>query len=162
MNRKIKKTKEALYEVESIIDKKIERNQVYYLIKWKGWGHVDNTWEPSNNLEKNCEELIDAYESNLRKTRSKIFKTILDGSESLLQVKDSEESKFKRLRRFQCSDEDEENDDPQEKKYQKKKRETKHECSARLRNCCLREEAGRARGQVGGRGLNDLSTEIVL
>ena len=64
--------------------------------------------------------MIDAYENNLRKTRSKIFKTIMDGSESLLQIKDSEESNFKRLRRFQCSDEDEENDDPQEKNYQKK------------------------------------------
>lgn len=34
-------------------------------MKWKGYPHNDNTWEPSDNLD--CPELIRAYEENRQK-----------------------------------------------------------------------------------------------
>ena len=43
-----------LFEVDKILDKKKENNQIYYLVSWKGYGEEDNTWEPYSNLRKFC------------------------------------------------------------------------------------------------------------
>jgi len=51
------------YEVEKIIEKRVRKGKVEYLVKWKGWDNPDdNTWEPVANLE--CPELIDAFEKS--------------------------------------------------------------------------------------------------
>ncbi len=47
------------YEVESILDKRTVSGQVQYLIKWKGYEHVDNTWEPVENLS--CPRLLEQF-----------------------------------------------------------------------------------------------------
>ena len=41
------------YELERIIKEKANprTGQVLYYIKWKGWGHQDNTWEPADNID---------------------------------------------------------------------------------------------------------------
>jgi hypothetical protein len=44
------------YEVESILDCQITRGKPKYLIKWKGYPHSENTWEPKGNL--NCQKLL--------------------------------------------------------------------------------------------------------
>ncbi|PNH26219.1 hypothetical protein BJF96_g10464 [Verticillium dahliae] len=44
------------YEVERIIDHRTKNNQDEYLIKWKNYGHEENTWEPIKNL--NCPQLL--------------------------------------------------------------------------------------------------------
>ena len=65
------------YTVEAILDfrerKRGNRAHKEYLIKWQGYGHEHNTWEPERNL--NCLELINEYwaaqhrHANKRKTR---------------------------------------------------------------------------------------------
>lgn len=43
--------KEVLYEVESIIDRRVNKyGLVEYLIKWKDYPSSQNTWEPKKNL----------------------------------------------------------------------------------------------------------------
>ena len=39
------------YEVEFIAEKRVLNGKVEYLIKWKGFGHDQNSWEPVENLQ---------------------------------------------------------------------------------------------------------------
>jgi len=54
------------YEVEAILDyrnRKIRnssRTVPEYLVKWLGYPHEHNTWEPESNLE-NCQEVLQKY-----------------------------------------------------------------------------------------------------
>src|SRR5712672_2835550 len=52
---------EEEYEVEAILNHRSHgrRKQLQYLIKWKGYPHSDNTWEPSENVH--ADDLIKAY-----------------------------------------------------------------------------------------------------
>ena len=41
---------EPVYEVEKILDSKLEDGQRKYLVKWTGYDHTENTWEPKANF----------------------------------------------------------------------------------------------------------------
>ena len=45
------------YEVENILDQQNIKSQLYWLIKWKDYDHIKNTWESKRNL-KNCQKLL--------------------------------------------------------------------------------------------------------
>ena len=60
---------DPLYEVEAILDHaqrpapsktRTKRITTKYLIKWKGYDHLHNSWEPEANLI-NCRELLEEY-----------------------------------------------------------------------------------------------------
>ncbi|KAF8751199.1 hypothetical protein RHS01_08647 [Rhizoctonia solani] len=48
---------EEEYEVEQILDSKRQQGKWVYLIKWKGYGPEDNSWEPKELLENSQEEI---------------------------------------------------------------------------------------------------------
>ncbi|KAF8751546.1 hypothetical protein RHS01_08515 [Rhizoctonia solani] len=60
---------EEEYEVEQIIDSKQQQGKWFYLIKWKGYGPEDNSWEPEELLEHSQEEIKRFNQARLRKAR---------------------------------------------------------------------------------------------
>lgn len=56
---------EEEYVVEKIVDKRVTKGKIQYLLKWKGYTDDDNTWEPKENLD--CPDLIEAFEEAERK-----------------------------------------------------------------------------------------------
>jgi len=60
---------EEEYEVEKILNKRIKKGKVEYLVKWKGWDLPEhNTWETVENLE-NSGELITEYEVEMQQQK---------------------------------------------------------------------------------------------
>ena len=51
------------YEVEQILDSRKYRNQFQYLVKWQGYDHGHNSWEPATNLT-HCTELVNTFHTN--------------------------------------------------------------------------------------------------
>ncbi|KAF8750266.1 hypothetical protein RHS01_09482 [Rhizoctonia solani] len=58
---------EEEYEVEQIIDSKRQWGKWFYLIKWKGYGPEDNSWEPEELLEHSQEEIKRFNQARLKK-----------------------------------------------------------------------------------------------
>ncbi|XP_060857090.1 chromobox protein homolog 5-like [Metopolophium dirhodum] len=61
---------EEEYSVEKVLDKRTRNNQIEYLLKWDGYNHHHNTWEPLENLD--CKDLINEYEETERKRTEKV------------------------------------------------------------------------------------------
>lgn len=55
--------KSGHYEVEDLIDKKIEGGKVFYRVRWEGYTEADDTWEPKANIPKH---LRDDYELKIK------------------------------------------------------------------------------------------------
>jgi hypothetical protein len=51
---------EEEYEVERVLDSRIFRSKLQYLVKWEGWDTSENTWRPKNDL-RNCQRLVEEF-----------------------------------------------------------------------------------------------------
>lgn len=56
------------YEVEKILSTKRIRGKPHYLVKWKGYGDHENTWQNEQDL-KNCTQLLNEFKASGRCSR---------------------------------------------------------------------------------------------
>uniref|UniRef100_A0A915AGZ8 Chromo domain-containing protein n=1 Tax=Parascaris univalens TaxID=6257 RepID=A0A915AGZ8_PARUN len=72
------------YIVEKILDKMVQQNQVFYLIKWKGYPVEESTWEPEENC-KSSKDLIRKFEQTGQKKKSR--KRVSESSQQVTLTK---------------------------------------------------------------------------
>lgn len=58
------------YTCEAILEKKKFDGDIKYLVKWVGYPHSQNTWEPIDNFQQ-CMHLIYEFEKNYKKREPK-------------------------------------------------------------------------------------------
>ncbi|KAJ4933591.1 hypothetical protein JOQ06_030417 [Pogonophryne albipinna] len=61
---------EAQFEVERIIDMRVEEGEVLYRVRWKNYCSDDDTWEPEAHLE-DCREVLLAFKKNMAEIKIK-------------------------------------------------------------------------------------------
>ncbi|KAL3055987.1 hypothetical protein OYC64_018649 [Pagothenia borchgrevinki] len=61
---------EAQYEVEQIIDMRVEEGEMLYRVRWKNYCSDDDTWEPEAHLE-DCHEVLLAFKKNMAEIKVK-------------------------------------------------------------------------------------------
>jgi len=86
---------EEIYEVEKIINKKIINKKIFYLIKWKHYSDMYNTWEPKENL--NCDQLIYEFENKNNLINYKIKNNYIYIDKIILDNNEFNKSKIKKI-----------------------------------------------------------------
>ena len=85
------------YEVEEILSSRKRGRGIQYLVKWKGYGEEENTWEPRRNVENAREAIEDFYheypmaarrmESILRRFKTTVITDLGGSIEEIFETK---------------------------------------------------------------------------
>ncbi|XP_060785608.1 M-phase phosphoprotein 8 isoform X2 [Neoarius graeffei] len=121
---------EDVYEVERIIDMRVEDGEVLYRVRWKNYSSDDDTWEPKAHLE-DCSEVLLAYERSLAEKKLKKDCSMLPmksdlfdaNSESDSDKERPKESPSKKKKKKKKHTEDSEDEKSEKDKKKKKKKE---------------------------------------
>ncbi|KAM9850925.1 M-phase phosphoprotein 8 isoform 2-T2 [Aulostomus maculatus] len=125
---------EDVYEVERIIDMRVEEGEVLYRVRWKNYCSDDDTWEPEAHLE-DCREVLLAFKKTMAEVRAKkeaeAKKSVLLPVKSEVFDADSEndsdkdrptEAPIKKKKKKKIREEDEEEELSRKEKEKKKKK----------------------------------------
>lgn len=64
---------DEIFEVEEILDERTRRGKSEFLIKWKGYGPEDNTWEREENIL--CVDMIKEFREQRERKRANAVKS---------------------------------------------------------------------------------------
>ena len=64
---------ELEYEVEEVMSSQKHGQGIQYLIKWKGYGNEENTWEARKNMEKAKDAIKDFHQKYRQVVRGMIW-----------------------------------------------------------------------------------------
>ncbi|KAM9976002.1 hypothetical protein ACTFIR_009843 [Dictyostelium discoideum] len=82
------------FEVEKILDKRVQHGRIQYNVRWKGFASDYDTWEDEDNVA-GCPELVREFESS-RKQEKKINKkrkhTIINDDPTAVEISSSSSS----------------------------------------------------------------------
>ncbi|VDM69974.1 unnamed protein product, partial [Strongylus vulgaris] len=87
---------EEVYEVEKILDHNDTDEGLFYLVRWKGFGEEDDSWEPSENLALAVKAINEYEERRKSKSKGKKSKTPKSKSKSKGQEKQQKSKKGSR------------------------------------------------------------------
>jgi hypothetical protein len=79
---------EEEYEINSIIDSRVYRRQLQYLVCWKGYSEGENTWEPAKNLSHVKKAITKFHKENSAVPRS-ISAALFDELRPLFRAPDT-------------------------------------------------------------------------
>ncbi|XP_072253561.1 M-phase phosphoprotein 8 isoform X3 [Leuresthes tenuis] len=129
---------EDVYEVERIIDMRVEEGEVLYRVRWKNYCSDDDTWEPEAHLE-DCREVLLAFKKQQADVKAKkeaeSKKSVLPTKSDVFDA-DSEsesdkdpptEAPVKKKKKKKKTQEEEEDEAPPKEKKKKKKDKRKEE-----------------------------------
>lgn len=86
--------KSDLFEIDRIMGKKVERNAMYFLVKWKGYPNKENTWEPIENFMdfKFLLKKVEEFDHNTQRISDK-HKKVVDYKENMSIEEESPEER---------------------------------------------------------------------
>ncbi|KAN0030318.1 hypothetical protein ACTA71_010080 [Dictyostelium dimigraforme] len=84
---------EDVFEVEKILDKRVQHGRTQYSIRWKGFSSDYDTWEDEDNVA-GCPELVKEFESSRvqEKKKSRKRKNVIVDEDSIADISSSASS----------------------------------------------------------------------